>query len=322
MALNMTVVGPGRTKQGTGPYVAHLFHQKGVNISAVVSSSLTSAAATQKYLSKEYNIQTLPYATLEEALNKNEIDIVAICTPAQFHYQYLNTAIKYGCHIFCEKPLWWPNSLDLDEKHLEKIKNQSIELIQKCAARHLILQLNTQWPFTLPSYYELYPNQLISLESLNSFSMWLSPQSKDYTMIIDSVPHLLSMLYAIAGAGRIQHIKSNFDKREPTNPLEIKFEYLYAIGNMDVELILTPTDSHPKPAAYSINGNRVDRHVELKDYLISLRSPSTQLTITDPLDCSIRNFIGSIHSNALSDEVAIVDGMTQLAQIYRAITSR
>ena len=92
------------------------------------------------------------------------------------------------------------------------------------------------------------------------------------------------------------------------------------MGDTRVSISLVASDTFPKPAAYAVNGLRVDRHVELPDYLISLRTTDNQLPVVDPLECSIKNFISTIHSKASSDEVAIIDGMTHLAQIYQEVT--
>ncbi len=322
MTLNVAIIGPDRSKQGTGPYITSKFHQYGANISALVSSSLASAKSSAKKLNNESNIKSQAYATLEEAIERNKIDIVVISTPVQFHYQYLKTAINAGCHIFCEKPLWWPTLDELEESDFRQIETKTIELLQLCHLHKVIIQLNTQWPLTLPTFYEIYPQHHATEQSINTFSMWLSPQSTDSSMIIDSVPHLLSMLYAIAGSGRIQNIDSNYALNRTTKELKIEFEYLYTIGSIYVDLTLTPTDSIPKSAAYSLNGNRVDRHVELENYLISLQSSDKQLPIVDPLDCSIRNFLSTIYSKTSSDDAAIIDGMIHLAQIYKAIVSR
>lgn len=322
MTLNTAVIGPGRSKQGTGPYITNRFHQNGANIIALISSSLDSAVTSAENLKNEFGIDCKAYANLEEALNKNTIDIVVISSPTQSHHQYVTTAIQAGCHIFCEKPLWWPESELTYESNIETIKDKTAEILKLCRQHNVILQLNTQWPFTLSAYYELYPQQSEKAERIHSFSMWLSPQSTDLSMIIDSAPHLLSMLYVIVGSGRIQNIKSNYKFNKTIKELQINFEYLHAIGDINVNLTLAPTDTMPKPAAYAINNNRVDRHVELRDYLISLRSSDKQIPIVDPLDCSVRNFISSIYSKSLSDDAAIIDGMVQLAQIYQAITSR
>ena len=322
MTLNVAIIGPGRSKQGTGPYIANQFQKNGAEITALISSTLQSAKTSAEYLKSNFGIDCQVYANLDEALNKDTIDVVVISPPLQFHRQYLKSAIQAGCHIFCEKPLWWPELDITDEINVQTIQDETAEIVKLCNLHNVILQLNTQWPFTLPAYYEIYPQLKAHAETINSFSMWLSPQSTDHTMIIDSTPHLLSMLYAIAGSGRIQNVESNYKSNKTIQKLEINFDYLHATGDIKVNFTLAPTKSVPKPAAYAINNNRVDRHVELGNYLISLCSSDNQLTIVDPLVCSVRNFLSSIYSKVSSDDAAITDGMEHLAQIYQVIISK
>ena len=87
-------------------------------------------------------------------------------------------------------------------------------------------------------------------------------------------------------------------------------------------MTLASSNALPKSAAYAVNNLRVDRHVELPNYLISLCTADKQIPVIDPLECSIKNFIGSIYSGCTPDEVAVVDGMTHLAQIYQTVTQQ
>lgn len=319
MSLNVAIIGPGRSKQGTGPYIARTFHELGASISGVVSSSLKSATYSATKLKSEYGIDCHPYTSLHELLEKSSTDIIAICSPSGSHHQYLNPSIQAGLHLFCEKPLWWPLKEITTDADVQHITAETTKLVRLSKAKNVVMQINTQWPFTLPTYYEIFPQQEHVLEPVKSFSMWLSPQSTDKEMILDAAPHLLSMLYALVGAGRIQNIESNFQATRPINKLNIEFDYLHAMGDTKVSLLLSSTDTVPKPAAYAINNKRVDRHVELTNYLISLHSSDKQLPVADPLVCSIKNFLSSIHSKSSSDEVALIDGMTHLAQIYKAV---
>lgn len=320
MTLKVAIVGPGRSKQGTGPFIARTFKQLGCDVQAVVSSSLGSAEQAAQSLKSDYQIECSAYKNLQQLLNNHSIDVVAISSPVDSHLGNLSAAIHAGCHVFCEKPLWWSKSTAT--KDTQSITNQATELVHSCNANKVLLQLNTQWPYTLPTYYELYP-QLKKQKSFESFSMWLSPQSHGCTMIIDAAPHLFSMLYALLGSGKMNNIESNYkSNRHNTNPeqdLLITFDYLHTFGDTRVSISLISSDTLPKPAAYAINGLRVDRHVELPNYLISLRSDEHQLPLVDPLASSIKNFISTIHSKVSSDEVALIDGMTHLAQLYQAV---
>ena len=321
MSLNVAIIGPGRSKQGTGPYIAKAFNEQGINVGAVVSSALESAIHSAKKLSHEYAINCHAYSSLGELLENETIDIVAICSPSTTHHQYLQPAIEAGCHIFCEKPFWWPATEVVTAIDIQNITVETTKLVQLCKVKNVVLQLNTHWPFTLPTYYQIFPQQNQITQTVKTFSMWLSPQSTNKNMVIDAAPHLLSMLYMLVGAGHIQNIESNYYANESNNGLTIEFDYLHTTGDTKVSLVLSPTDAMPKPAAYAINGKRVDRHVELANYLISLRVSDKQFPIVDPLMCSVKNFLGSIYSKSSLDETALIDGMTHLAQIYEAVSS-
>ncbi len=309
MSLNVAIIGPGRSHQGTGPYIARTFHKLGHKICGVVSHSNESASRCAATLKNDLNIDTTPHANFEELLATSKVDIAVISSPASTHFLYLEIAIDAGCHIFCEKPMWW----DSEIKSIAECRAKTIDIVNRCKAKNRILQLNTQWPYTVPTFYELYPD---CNAEIKSFSMWLAPQSSHLNMIIDAAPHLLSMLYSLVGTGRIEGIQIH--SKSDTN-FSINFIYQHAFGDVSVEFFLQSSDAIPKSAAYAINDMRVDRHVELDKYLISLRSPEKQLPVVDPLESSVKNFLSSIHANCSLDESALIDGMTQLAQIYFSV---
>ena len=315
MSLNVAIVGPSRNRQGTGPYVAKVFHQLGANLCAVVSRTSKSAGLAAKRLKTDHGVDCAAFANMEEMLDSTPVDIVAICSPAAVHGQHLNPAIEAGCHIFCEKPLLWPREGVDSSVEAQRLMAETARLVRLCDRKNIHLQLNTQWVFTIPGFYALYPPP--PDQTIETFSMWLSPQSTGKDMIVDAVPHLLSMLYALLGAGRVYDIRHRRPADAPG--LQIEFDYLHASGDSKAALFLNPVDTVPRPAAYAINNLRVDRHVDLPDYLISLLAHGEQLPIVDPLVCSIKNFIGSIHSGSALDEPALIDGMEHLLQIFQAI---
>ena len=319
MTLNVAIVGPGRSKQGTGPFNARTFKKLGCDVQAIVGSSAESANSAAEMLKNEYEIHCEAYTNLNELLSNHEIDIVVISSPAETHLDYLAVAVEAGCHIFCEKPFWWPSGSIKNEYEIEALAKKAILLIKQCNKHKTVLQLNTQWPFTLPTFFELQPKS-VENNKITNFAMWLAPQSDGEMMIVDTLSHILSMLYALLGSGKIERINSNYKQRLEKQVLKIEFEYLHAHGDTHVDVSLCSSDTVPKPAAYAINGFRVDRHVELPDYLISLHSSNKHMPMIDPLESSVKNFLSTIHSKATSDEVALIDGMTHLAQIYLAVT--
>ncbi len=57
-----------------------------------------------EYIRNEYNVPTA-YASGEEMLQKEKLDVVSIATPNKFHKPLTIAALKAGCHVLCEKPM-------------------------------------------------------------------------------------------------------------------------------------------------------------------------------------------------------------------------
>lgn len=321
MSLNVAIIGPGRSRQGTGPFVAKTFFDLGCCIKGIVSSSLPSAKRAARILKSDFEIDTECFSSVDDLIESTPVDVIAICSPIKSHRRYLDRAIKAGAHIFCEKPLWWPMGIRQKENEVEAIMSDTRRLVGRCKTQNLYLHLNTQWPFTLPTYYRILSMQKLPAESIESFSMWLSPAGTGRSMIVDSVPHLLSMIYALVGSGRVKNIEAQSEPNASESEIDIKFDYLHAKGKTKASLCLRSTKEVPKPAAFAINKLRVDRHVDLKDYNMSLRSSDIRLPLVDPLASSIKHFLSCIRSGVSVDEEALVDGMVHLTQIYQAVNS-
>jgi predicted dehydrogenase len=44
------------------------------------------------------------YDSLEALLDKTRPDILTVATPTDFHFEQTKLGLKFGCHVFCEKP--------------------------------------------------------------------------------------------------------------------------------------------------------------------------------------------------------------------------
>ncbi len=62
---------------------------------------------TPSVVKKVAHKKGIPYASTdwEQALKDCQPDIVSIGTPGGAHYEPITQAIKFGCHVFCDKPL-------------------------------------------------------------------------------------------------------------------------------------------------------------------------------------------------------------------------
>lgn len=93
--MNVGIIGCGTM----GSIHAEMAKQCGLNISLCSDPN----AKAGKNLAKKFQAR---YVTnWEDVITDQSIDIIVIATPTPFHFPILQSAIKKGKHIFCEKPL-------------------------------------------------------------------------------------------------------------------------------------------------------------------------------------------------------------------------
>lgn len=69
-----------------------------------VVGSCDVSAATRVAMAHKWALSQV-FDNPEEMLKKTRPDIVAICTPPALHCEQTLLALRFGCHVFCEKPL-------------------------------------------------------------------------------------------------------------------------------------------------------------------------------------------------------------------------
>lgn len=97
-SLNVLIVGTGIA--GAGLHLPAFQMCPEVTVRGICDSNLELA----KKVAREHGIPTA-YASLEEALQKENIQAVSICTPPQTHLALATTAMEHGCHVLLEKPM-------------------------------------------------------------------------------------------------------------------------------------------------------------------------------------------------------------------------
>lgn len=321
----VAVVGARRQRQGMGEYVAREFARCGCDVRAVVGTTEATVEATRTNLRAHYGIESTGYLSLETLLEKESIDIIAICSPANTHLPLLESALEAGCHVFCEKPLWWTPELARLADAQAEVRKCAGTLLERCVQQRRYLAVNTQWPFTLEAFRKLHPGAYGVDRLVEHFSMWLSPVSNGSNMVVDAGPHLLSMLYALVGPGDLQGIRTEFSDLPALGAragLLLTCGYKHGRGEARVEFKLTRCLKLPRPAGYSINGMSVERHVELSNYMISFVNNGKRVPVPDPLGACVRQFVGSVDTGRRPDRTSVIDGMTQLQELVAAAELR
>ncbi|WP_372370873.1 Gfo/Idh/MocA family oxidoreductase [Candidatus Uabimicrobium sp. HlEnr_7] len=298
--LKAIVCGARRARQGIGEYVCKYLHQEKVEISAIVATSIETQVLTAEHLKNTYGIECRGYVDLEEALQKEECDIVVICTPFRSHGHLLEIAAKYNKNCLCDKPLVWDYPFTT-ERLITAFSSKFIDTI-------------TQWPFTLDSFYKIYPQ--VKEQKIQNFSMLMSPISIGQEMIIDAMPHVFSMLYSVVGDGDVTNVKCGFSL--PKKQLLIEFTYRHKYTTT-VQCKFIQVKEQPRPAKYAINNYEVSRYVDTQGYKIYLCGNKQEIQIKDPLESLICHFIKSVQSSKATDTNKLVSGVQQLRCLYSII---
>ncbi len=313
MPYNIGIIGAARRHQGTGPYIARTFSQLGHQICGIVGTNSTSIAETATHLAEQYGISTCGYTQIEELFAHHELDIVVIASPPGSHLEYLKESLNKQCHIFCEKPLWWPIK-EATPSNLIQYEQTINQILQLAKQNDSHIHINTQWTYTLSDFIRLHP-KAFSPGKIHQFSMQLSPQSRGVSMLVDAASHGLSMLYQLVGNGDIENIIINHELKNDLHHTQINFDYNHASGCTKTELGFIESHEIPKPASYQINGYSVNRTVSLPEYQIQLQSDQQTVDIQDPLETSIRDFLASIDAGIDSDSSALLLGSRHLFQL-------
>jgi predicted dehydrogenase len=311
--LRVAVVGARCRRQGTGEYVARELVRAGCRVTAIVGTSEATLHEARRRLAERYGIECRGYLRLADLLDSEPVDAVAVCSPPEHHLEGLEQALAAGCHVFCEKPLWWDDGLA--ELPSTVVEARAAALVQGFAERGRVLALNTQIPFTLEGFDRLYPGA--RTRPPERFAMRMSPISAGPGAVVDAAPHLLSMLYALAGVGRIESAVASWQSAGGGRQT-LSFLYEHGREATQVQLALRRRLSAPRPLSYCVDGNFVTRRIEMPDYRIRLADRRRSLPLRDPLSDSVDRFVEAARSCHSDDGGTLVAGMLHLHQLVAA----
>ena len=309
----VVVIGARRRRQGIGPFVARSFHSEGAELVGVVGTTDVSAREAARELA-DCGAHPRPYGDLETALVQEEPDIVAICSPYAAHARQLKTVAKHSCHCLCEKPLHW-SAEPTDTLPAPPRGDDTAALVDTFVSRGRYLASLTQWPHTLPFFWELYPE--VRSEPVREFSMLMGPIRVGPAMVLDAAPHPLSMLQSLLGRGVISDVRAEYlHDRQPE--LCLDFSYEHPAGVTAVSCRFRQCETAPRPASYSINGREVVRSIQMPSYKLEFRGAGRTIPLEDPLILLVREFLHNVANGAPVERQHLLDAVEALEPLLDA----
>jgi len=307
--MQAIVIGARRRRQGTGAFVAQALRRAGVEIAAVVGTSGQTVSEATRALMATGGVAPRGYTSLDAALREERAQMVAICSPYTAHRAQLEQVVQANRHCLCEKPLWWPSATP-------GAQTDDAAIVECFAARGLLLDMVTQWPYTLPAYDGLHGEA--SRRPVATFAMSLSPMTHGAAVIPDCAPHVLSMLHALVGVGEVEDARIAYED-VAGRAMRLRFRYRCEGGEVGVESRFVTSDARPRAASYAINGRRIDRVIRLPTYQIAFEADGHSIAVEDPLQVLVARFVRRTQAGETTDVAKLEAAMRGLVRLARAV---
>ena len=305
--MKTAIIGAGRNSSGIGQYIAKYFQKNEATVISVLGTTEETARKASSILT-QYGINAAYYTDFNRMMKRGRPDAVVIACPALSHDDYLINCVKEGMHIFCEKPFVWQDNSDININSL--LKN----IFETAERNDLKIAMNSQWPFSLPYYEQLCGP--VDSQKVDTFFIRLSPMVSGKEMILESVPHALSILYTVFGDGQISNLSIRGDKEK----IITTFHYIITAGYCEVIIELVRTILPPRSFSYGFNGKIIHRVLDLDTYDIFFKYLDNILMIKDPLELSVQDFISAVSEKRkpFIGKAHIMSNMGLLKKIYDA----
>ena len=320
--LRVALVGPGRSRNGLGPFLASFVEEAGGRVVAACGRDRARTESACADLSERLGHRVEAESSVDSLSGRDDVDALVVACPAEGHEQCLRLGAERSLHVLCEKPLVSPG-------------RESVvpELCDAFAARGLVLMENTQWPEVLGVYDDLPVGQgrldwrpeAAALAGRREIAMGLSPAGTGFEMCADSLSHLLSVAQATSPIGSDTRIVSaewsSTDPRSTATRLDAVLAHPGFELALRFELAQVPVQ--PRPAWIELDGVRVDRSVDPNDgYRMSMTGPDGfARPIDDPMRALVYRFVAlCLRADDARAEIER-SGIRERARLYAALCS-
>ncbi len=276
---------------GMGKHHAKWLLQAGCELVAFAGSSEATVARTKLALQDALGFAGRGYTSVAELLDREQPDCVAVCSPAELHYEHALAALHAGAHVMCEKPLVYDETLPA-----EKLLAQGAELVAAAQELERALAVNTQYAAGVAPYYEL--TGLSPDDPPREFFMQMESKPKTprqgEAIWVDLSPHPISVLLAFCPDGQADWETASCEVSEAR--VDARFRWGLSRGTAcDCHLVTrnTPPEESIR-RAWGINGVVVEyegRNDERGVYAAYLRRAGREVRAQDFVHTSLARFV-------------------------------
>jgi len=262
--------GPGRTRNGLGPFLAQHLERAGARVVAVAGRTAERTAPAAAALAERLGHEVAVHDGIAGLVARGDLAGVVIATPIEAHLQALEAAAAARLPALCEKPL-----VDVGQHAA------AMQAVRAFARGGVPLVENCQWPLALAA---LRARGALPDKPPRVFAMRLSPAGTGRTMLVDSVSHFLSLLQALYGtAVGVDLDGARFSSVAPdATELRLDLDVDAGGGRAQTRLHLARCPTQPRPAWLEFDGRRCERRLTLPAYHWSFTDGQSEHAVGDP----------------------------------------
>lgn len=190
------------------------------------------------------------YADYKEMLEKEELQAVHVCTPAQTHAEVSLAAMKKGCHVFVEKPM--AMTAAEAKKMINAARRHKVQL---CVDHNHIYDQVMVKARTLiaagavgrVSFVESWYGTSYSSDPKSRYLKYDAKDNWAYNMpgslYQNFISHPISLLMDVMGDAAIQGVHAKYQRvvpHQPTDELKVTFANEQTLGLLNMSMAVSP----------------------------------------------------------------------------------
>lgn len=302
-AARLGLVGPGRRRNGLGPFLARHAEAAGARLVAVAGRDRERTEADAAELGRVLGHPVQARASVTELVQGESLDGLIVASPIGAHLEALRVAAAAGLPTLCEKPLVAPEQTPEVDGLLGAFAAHGVRLVEHC-----------QLPCVLVAFEVLHGRPA---RPPGVLELGISPSVCGRDMLLECLSHLLSLVQELAPVGEATVVAdASFSTRDPeAEHMEVELRLGDPAFEMRARLVMRRCVEQPRPAWVAVDGARMDREIDMRNYSISFRSGARRVSVEDPSAVLVGRFvdaIGVVDPARAREEVAVVGRRARL----------
>lgn len=306
----LVIVGARQERHGLGAHLARHLAAAGAEIVAVVGSRLATAQRAAAALEPLLGHRPVPLAHSDDVERLPDLHAIAIAAPHEVHAPWLRWAVGRGLHVLCEKPLVWGGP---------EATSVAGALARRCTQRGLHLWVLGQWPLALEAFARLHPG--LDLAQARTLDVHLSPPSRGPQMVPDSLPHALSLAYALCPGERprLEQVQGGWEDDEGCRAL-VGWTHAAGERRLEVRVRLAQGGASPRALALAVDGCWARREVDATRYTMDLVDGARRVPLQDPYAALAARFVQALaQGEAPRVDASAQHGVAHLLELAAAL---